>query len=314
MARRRYGHSDLRPEIDSYFDSLFQRAFKTGPFDFLCTIVRVGGMSDTNWDPFEESLGAFKDFRWLLRKTLSHRTKKAATRVALLIYCQAVEMTAVHEMLANLLRCVAEKPYVISAFGHLIKRKKKSAWKWVPPSAPMKFREIKRLASEIGDDQLSEIIEGFFNEDLRNAFSHSDYILTRTDFRWTEGGPAHAIPYKELDRLIAVCFDFYEAFIQTYKIWRLAACNMKRFHKWPRYEVLEILSNEKEGVFGFSIHFSNGQKATYKRQRSGVEATNIMFEQDSTINFFCGRLEKLEHVWKVDGVPITDWEAINKRS
>lgn len=308
------GHTELRPDIDSYFDSLFRRAFKTRPFDFLCTILRVGGMMDANWDPFEESLDASEDFSWLLQHSLSHRDERAARRVALLIYCQAVEMTAVHEMLTNLLRCVAKEPYIISPFAHLIKRKKKSVWSWVPPSAPAKFREIKNLATKIGDDQLSKIIESFFNEHVRNAFSHSDYVLTDKEFRWTESGPASFIPVKDLDRLIAICFDFYEAFIQSHKKWCIILGRSNRFHKWPQYEVLEILSNEKEGIYGFSVHFSNSTKATYKRQRSGTEATNLTIEQDGTINFFVGDLGKLEPLWKVDGKPVTDWEALNSQT
>jgi hypothetical protein len=53
-------------------------------------------MSDANWDSFEESRSAFDDFNWVLEKTLCERSQSCQRRIALLMYCQAVEMTAPH--------------------------------------------------------------------------------------------------------------------------------------------------------------------------------------------------------------------------
>jgi len=300
-------------EFKKYIDNLFSRAFKSSPFDALCTILRVKGLSDSNWDPFEESLDAFDDFNWFLKRSIKEHGDRCTRRIALLIYCQAIEMTAIHEMLANLLRCITGKPYVISPFGHLQKRKKKQFLDWIPPSALAKFREIKKLADEAGEENLSKCIDSFFNEHVRNAFSHSDFILTDTEFRSTEGGLAKSIKVSELDQLISICFDFYKAFIATYKQWRLILAQSKQYHKWPNYEVLELLSDKKEGIYGFHVHFSNGSKATYTRKRSGTEAINFGFNRDGTIYFMVGDLEKLESVWKVNGEPVTDWEALAAR-
>ena len=75
----------------------------------------------------------------------------------------------------------------------------------------------------------------------------------------------------------------------------------KRFHKWPNYEVLELLTNDELGLYGFSVHFSNGNKATYARTPKGTDATNVMFEKNGSINFFVGSLDELTKEWKVDG-------------
>ncbi len=304
------GHTEKRPEFENYMNSLFKRAFESRPFDTLCAILRVGGLADANWDPFEESLDAFDDFDWLINRSITERGDRCARRIALLIYCQAIEMTAVHEMLANLLRCVIGKAYVINPFGHLTKRKKKDFLASIPPSAKTKFKEIRTLSAEAGDENLPKYFDSFFNEHVRNAFAHSDYILTDTEFRYTESGPPQHINVVELDRLIGTCFDFYEAFIIAHKRWRLILGSSKRYHKWPDYEVLEILSDEKEGIYGFHVHFSNGSKATYTRQRSGTEAINLSLENDGTINFFVGNLEKLEPIWKVNGEPVIDWSTL----
>ena len=78
----------------------------------------------------------------------------------------------------------------------------------------------------------------------------------------------------------------------------------------PQYEVLELLSSEDEGLYGFHMHFSNGSRATYTRRKSGTDATNITFERDGGINFMVGLLTALEPVWKINGEPVTDWNAL----
>jgi len=61
------GHSPYRKEIEKIVIEVFTDAFKRKPFDALCSLLRVEGMSDANWDPFEESLSCFEDFNWFLK-------------------------------------------------------------------------------------------------------------------------------------------------------------------------------------------------------------------------------------------------------
>jgi hypothetical protein len=266
-------------------------------------------MSDANWDPFEESRIAFEDFNWILRKTIDERGSIAGRRVALLMYCQAVEMTAPHEILANLLRVCGGQPYLINPFSDLYRRKKNTFWSSVPPSAKQKFQRIQNLAAAVGNVDIVAAIKRVFNERVRNAFSHSDYILTDDQFRFF-AGIAASMPLEELDLLMDVCFAFYGAFMYLHRTWLLSLAQSKKFHKWPNYEVLELLASEDEGLCGFSVHFSNGSKAMYARQRSGTSALNLHPEHDGTLNFFVGMLEELEPVWKINGKPVEDWNAL----
>jgi hypothetical protein len=299
-------------DIEAYLSDLFEKAFKSDPFDMLCTILRVKGLSDAKWDPFEESLDSFNDYSWLIEESKKARGDRCVRRISLLVYCQMIEMSALHEMLANLLRCISGKPYILSPFFHLQKKKKKELLSWIPPSASVKFRELRKLAENAKDDKLPLYIDSFFNEKVRNAFSHSDYILTDSEFRYTEGGPAQSIKLSDLDAIINSCFVFYRIFMDVYRKWRFAFSQLKRFHKWPNYEVLEILSDKEDGVFGFHVHFSNGSKTTYTRRRSGTQAINMGFNPDGTLYFMVGCLDKLESVWKVDGKPVTDWDALER--
>ena len=69
--------------------------------------------------------------------------------------------------------------------------------------------------------------------------------------------------------------------------------------------MFEILKNEKE-AYGFKVHFSNGQVAKFTREPERVEAINLHFEEDGSVNFFAGNLDKLKKEWVVDNKPFVE--------
>ena len=87
---------------------------------------------------------------------------------------------------------------------------------------------------------------------------------------------------------------FYDALLGCQRLWKKELSHSEKYHKWPNYEVLAILSNDEDGVFGFNVHFSNGSKATFSRSKEGLDATNIKFEEDGSINFWVGMIDELE--------------------
>ena len=64
-------------------------------------------------------------------------------------------------------------------------------------------------------------------------------------------------------------------------------------------------------VTGFKLHFSNGSYASYSRGPDGSRPMNIRPDTDGAISFMIGDIEKLEKIWKIDGKPVKDWDAIN---
>jgi hypothetical protein len=301
---------DIRDRYLPTIHRLFERAFETNPFEALCSVLRVGGMSDEGWDPFEESRKAFDDFNWLLDKSITERNGACSRRISLLMYCHAVEMTAVHEIIANCLRCLLNEQYIIDPFQHLSRKNKKKIFSYIPSSAKNKFKFIKELASKAKESQLGEDIDSFFDENIRNAFSHSDYIFSDDSFRFRGGRLACQMGFDELDKKITGCFGFYGAFMYLHRQWLKELTKTKKYHKWQRYQVLEILSSEKEGVYGFNVHFSNGSKSTYVRRASGIKAINLRFDKNGHIAYFCGDLDALEPVWKIDGNQVVDWDLL----
>jgi hypothetical protein len=235
-----------------------------------------------------------------------------ARRLALHYYCFVIEMSPIHEIILNLLRCISGQQYLPFPFGHLYRRKdKNNPWSAIPPSMPRKVREITKLAEGLGEKELVKHVKFVFDEDMRNAIAHSDYTLTSDAFRTTGAGLARVIPLKDLDHRIGFCFVFISGLLKAYNNMKYALGRAKTFHKWDNFEVLELLKDEN-GVYGFHVHFSNGSKSTFTRTKEGV--TQINMTLDDGVGFMVGDIGKLERVWKVNGVPVSDWDKLNKDS
>ena len=273
---------ECRNKYFHILDSLFSNSVKKRSFDTLCTLLRVGGI-ESFYNAYEESKIAFDDFNWMLSKAKSDRSLNCFRRIGLLIYCQAVEMTVPHIVLANLLRCTLNQDYVIDPFKKLyrvpkrIKQEFPNKGDLIPPSAKQKFKRIKELAHDAGQTDLEKSINHFFNDKVRNAFSHSDYVFTDTHF--------NNMKVETLDKILCECFGFYEAFFAIYRDWMMKLGKNHQSNKWPNGEVLELLRTDAEGLFGFHLHFSNGHKSTYQRNQTGADAININFDKDGRIEF-----------------------------
>ena len=97
-----------------YLSSIFARAANTDGFNYLCTLLRVEGITSGHWDALVEAEEALKDFSKLLRSTKKRGQEKRTLRLGLFIYCHATEMSASYEIIANLLRCCQNKSYMMS--------------------------------------------------------------------------------------------------------------------------------------------------------------------------------------------------------
>ena len=220
-------------------------------------------------------------------------------------------MTPPLEIMVNLLRCVRGERYKmfpLAHLGHYQNAKKNGKRKWVPPTAKQKIRFTKELAVQVGMTDLGEAFDAIFNERIRNAFFHSDYVLTAEHFRARAAQPFQ-ISVTELDGLIDECFAFYSAFLYMHRFWLKDLARGDRFHRLPNYEVLEMLVSEEDGVHGWKMHFSNGQHAFYTRTSSGVDGLTLMINPNGEFDLNVGLIDALVPVWKINGVPVADYNS-----
>lgn len=298
----------IEKEYHDFWLNLIQKALDKSSFSLLCTLLRPGSMHDAGWDVLDESQATFDDFNWILGKTHAERGILSARRFALHYYCFLIEMTPIHEIILNILRCASGEKYMPFPFTHLYRKKPKGKLGSIPPSMPRKIAEVINLAQKLGENKLIEHLKFVFDEALRNAIAHSDYVLTEKEFRTHgNGSPANSIPISELDRKVNFAFVFLSGLLKACNSMKFILRGSKRFHKWDNYEVLELLADEN-GVFGFHVHFSNGNRSTFTRNKDGV--TQINMRTRDGVGFMVGLINNLEPAWKINGKPVPDWNAI----
>ena len=162
--------SKYTDEYLEYFRHLFSRAATTSGFNYLCTILRVEGITSGHWDAFVEAEEAAMDFSRLLRK-MGKGQEKRALRMGLFLYSHSTEMSAPYEIIANLLRSCQDKPYKMYPFAHLVrvgKGKMPSIFaKRHLPTPVKKIHHIKELAAACGEERTGKIFDTFFRDDVR---------------------------------------------------------------------------------------------------------------------------------------------------
>lgn len=301
---------ELHNKVSQLFENLVSTAWEKASDEVLYTMVRVSGMSDTDWDPFDEAIRAFADYKDLIQIAEKEDNKTRLMRIKLLYYCHLVEASAPLDFTYNLLRIKNGQKYHIKPFASLYSRR--GSGKVVPPSINQKLKELEAIAVDDDDKELVKMYRSVYYDEVRNSFFHSDYCLTEAQYRWTESGPAKSMKLNELDFLLESAFIFFKSFFYIWDQSRYHLGSAQRYWKLPNCETLELIRNPKGMLIGFNMHFSNGVKATYCRNLDGsVTANNLTFQGDGSINFFIGSFDLLKKQWCVDGRAVTDWNAIN---
>ena len=243
-------------------------------------------MEDSGWDPYAESRATLEDLNSLfqidLPEDLFPNPHATHWRVGLLLYSHVVEMDAPYEVLTNLLRFRLGKGYDPYAFLEFLTDNEKK-----PSLRPgRKIEIIKELSAEAGLPDVGTIFDDFYNNHLRNAVGHSDYILTDGDFRCRGGNlstKAFRISYGELDEIISSAKAFIAAFFQVEMLAR-QVWGMKKHRAVPydpHYKgLMEILVDERDVMCGFRIHWPNGSESTYRRTEDGIDMCNCYFDPD----------------------------------
>jgi len=149
---------------------LFRRAKEADEFEYCSTLLRIRGMEDAGWDPMYESWELSQQLMALQNAPLEQGLK---FRLALFLYCHLTEMSDIYSIPANMLHILSGRRYSMSPFAQGLNPGEQQ------PSYPTgKARRICALAQEHGMHELGELFETMLVKEVRNAFYHSDYILT----------------------------------------------------------------------------------------------------------------------------------------
>jgi len=265
---------------------------------YFASLLRVHGMEDRGWDPYAESRAMLYDINGLFKvelpESIFQQPDQTTWRLGLLLYCHIVEMDAPYEAMTNLLRFRLGKGYSPSPFFNFLSKAQQKSFRKTGISTGKKIDIIKRLSKEAGLE-VGTIFDDFYNNRLRNAISHSDYILTDEDFRCRggiSGMRAFKIPYEELDRILMSAKAFIAAFFSVEQLARqfFGTKKQQAIPYDPDYKgLMEVLVDNRDLMCGFRVHWPNNSQSTYRRTEEGIDMDNCSLDlKNATISLFVG--------------------------
>lgn len=149
-------------------DPIFNKAKQTNEFEFICTLVKVQGFRDSGWDPFE-NLEQLNKYFWRIASSRLEDNLKA--NQALFLYGLILEASDPYEALANLLNIIEGDRYTILNFPDST-----DASGRIRSQHPLdKIAQLKKRAKKKKLDL--SLYDDFFDNGLRNAVFHSDYVI-----------------------------------------------------------------------------------------------------------------------------------------
>jgi hypothetical protein len=185
----------------------------------------------------------------------------ARIRLGLLLYSHLTEVDAVYIILANMVEITAGERCVMNPFDDLYRTQGVFGDR-IPPSAVRVVNRLKERATERGCDELVQLLDSFFNEAVRNAFFHSDYILHGDEFRSRDARfidennvRTSALKLHVILELINRSVAFFHDFVNVYGAHRLSYKESKvvrgRIGPGGGYEDIILLVHPTGGVYGF---------------------------------------------------------------
>lgn len=251
--------SDIHPE--DVLEAVFQAAKAADEFEYVCAMLRIRGMEDPGWDRLEETDTLVSEIMSLAQTPLLPHTR---LRLGLLTYCHVVEADPIYEVLENMLRAIQGERCSIDPFQDLHRVRKPATptafAESIPPSAKLVVQRLSAHARTVGHDSLAHLLEQMFNDGIRNAFFHSDYVLYKDEFRSREAvfGPdrRHRLPIDEVVEILNRGLGFYKAFMDTWRAHRLSYKEPKVVEARIRADggrmPVTLIVEPPHGVLGFS--------------------------------------------------------------
>jgi hypothetical protein len=286
--------------------------------NYFASLLRIVGMEDKGWDPHLESRAILEDLNSIMQVDLPEEKfpDKDSTiwRIGLLMYSHMVEMDAPYEVLANLLRFRLGLGYSPNPFFQFLKNSKEKKQSKSRGLSPSKKIEIIKTLSNDADIAVGDIFDEFYNSKLRNAISHSDYIITDEEFRCRNGiggARAFSLSLAELNKIITTAKIFISTFFGLEKMARehWGSYKYRAIPYDPIYKgLMEVLVNDDNLMCGLKVHWPNSSESVYRRKDDGIDMINCMLDmENSTIDFFVDqyarKADKFSPLVEEGGVP-----------
>ena len=251
---------------------------------YVCSLLRAGGIEDADWDPFVESKGVIFDLFKLMKLqfTEEHFEKPEITewRLGLLFYSQIIEMSAPYDVLINLLRYRLRLGFSLNPFNDFLDKKELKQAKRLGLYPSQKIKILSQLGDNAGLP-IRMMFDEFYRRELRNAIAHGDFIFTDSGIRvrGIDYSKSFEINFEELDRIINCAKVFFHVFYSLLEQARTLFGGLadKFWGYDPYYKgIFEFLASDEGELEGFKVHWPNGSDSYYRRSKNGNDCVNCI--------------------------------------
>jgi hypothetical protein len=245
-------------------EKLFDDAKTSGGMNYLYTLVRVEGITRQP-DPILK-----------LRKNLTTDLDKASKEDLLSHLSFLGQDLELLRLFSNLLNCLSKQEYQVSPFIHLYG----SPHAQKNPSALVVSADVISKASRINRTDVVDILKSIYTPRLEaslNQADHSDLSQLRDTLSES---------YTGLRPLLSKYFERLQRFKDD-----------SPYAKLRTFEVIKLLVDPDDGLYGFEMYFSTGGNAKFSRKDGRTEAVNLSFNDG--IGFQIGDLEAQKKEWRV---------------
>jgi hypothetical protein len=200
-------------ELNYGLAQLFGFARARDEVDFAFSLgAEFRGSQDAGWNTAEEATAAFQEGMEILK---GRNQDRAATRNLLYRYLCVAEASGLYETIGNQLSILESGVYNLTPFSNIVERHKPTG-KIRAPNANRIFRELAERAERVGLRRLAVALAEVFDDDLRNAVAHADFVIWQDGLRLRKrnGGSPYVIGWKDLSYIIRRGFCFVDLLLQ----------------------------------------------------------------------------------------------------
>lgn len=242
---------NFKKEVSESLENLFNEAKEKDEFAYIFSLLGINsGMQDAGWQPIAETFNLLRDIVSIVNTPLELHTR---TRLLLMLYCQITEASYPYHVIYNMMLAIElESPPKVFNFLDLHRNGN-------PPSVKSKVKRISDKAKELGHPSIRKIIKNIFNNEIRNAISHADYILHEDSLRLNHKmiSSQPVIKIDDLFFIINRSIVFFESLFQIIDKHKRQypdgyVISNRKSKDGRNLGSITISSDEKYGITGFS--------------------------------------------------------------
>lgn len=237
------------------FSNIFDAAKKNDEFEFCCTLMRIRGAESPGWDTLNESNTLTQQLLSLIHSPLQPDFK---LRLTLFLYCHLTEMSDFYSIPANMLRIIDGERYSMNPFNPTAHNSGKEAKYPI-----VKIERISEWADDAGHPGVSDLYRNLLVKEVRNAFFHSDYILTDDSFNIRLGDPVriesslvHKVPLEwlipRLELGINASLALTKLLFDSIGSYKSDKVIRGRFNPDGSYTNITLTADPEQGLTGFT--------------------------------------------------------------